>query len=160
MFVAYNHAITTFSALVRGSLKCTYWVRNLFWKIVRKLECPTTRTVVRRPTSFSKPRMGASFILITHSAESMSLPADLPRSWPELVTREHVSQCSWNGWKKIERKVIIDISVITRPVIIWKKWTRGGQVLRLSLEWKDTGNWALIWFSFYLKYDYVYWHAQ
>ena len=59
---------------------------GIFRATLKTLEWAMTLRLVRFPTSASNPRVGASFMRITHSVWSISAPAPVPRTWLELVT--------------------------------------------------------------------------
>lgn len=59
---------------------------GIFRATLKTLEWATTLRLVWFPTSASNPKVGASFMRITHSVWSISAPAPVPRTWLELVT--------------------------------------------------------------------------
>mmetsp|Transcript_28532 Transcript_28532/g.98509 ORF Transcript_28532/g.98509 Transcript_28532/m.98509 type:complete len:216 (-) Transcript_28532:3399-4046(-) len=75
---AMSRAAVAFRCAVHGTLSSAFRMRN------------STRSVVRVPTSGSKPVTRASFILTTTSAASISRPRERPRSEGPLATTAHV----------------------------------------------------------------------
>lgn len=59
---------------------------GIFRATLKMLEWAMTLRLVWFPMSASNPRVGASFMRITHSVRSISAPAPVPRTWLELVT--------------------------------------------------------------------------
>ncbi|TNN88544.1 hypothetical protein EYF80_001327 [Liparis tanakae] len=70
------------------------------------LVCETTLSVVRWPTSRSKPRVGALFIRQMQGERSICGPEAWPNICPELDTMLQSSQCSFRGWRRAISNVI------------------------------------------------------
>ena len=93
--------------LISLNMSCLDFQCFLNLKDLFRLTCAIERTVVRDPTSFSKPFTGALFILKIHGVESISAPALAFMRWPELDMMAHLEHDNCNGWKIIKQNYII-----------------------------------------------------
>lgn len=101
------------------------------------LVCETTLSVVRWPTSRSKPLVGALFIRQMQWERSICGPAAWPNIWPELDTMLQSSQCSFRCCRRGSKSVTtiyhyyIRIARL-RQVQVKSQVNRGKSELRLK----------------------------